>query len=97
MGTARCLNLDNKSVVEAYATGFNKRKWDSSSSSSESAVVGLDSPANIIHTPRQHIHEKSVPTFSNEENTSNNNMSQLLTPSANSLFAEQFPSKYLMH
>lgn len=59
-------------------------KWDSSSSSSESTVV-LDTPANVLHTP------KLLQTTMNRLDENSNDYARILTPNS-SLFADAFPS-----
>ncbi|XP_054154307.1 pecanex-like protein 1 [Oppia nitens] len=96
-GVARGLMNNDKALLDielynAMRADQSRQKWNSSSSSSGSTVV-LDSPANVLHTPKQ-LFESSLlrPQFSDAAAAAPHDLSRTLQqPSANSLFAESFP------
>ena len=90
-GVARGLMNNDKSLLDielysAMRAQAGHHKWNSSSSSSGSTVV-LDSPANVLHTPKllqTGLHSQFGDTH--------HELSRVLPPNTNTLFAESFPS-----
>lgn len=113
MGTARGLTIveAGKLPFDVYPANLSGSKWGSSSSSSDSAVAALDTPANILHTPSNRVQissrRPSAATFAytNEDNSSNHNMAQMIA--ANSMndssclyseaFSSMIPSTFSFH
>lgn len=79
------LDIELYSAVRAQA---GHHKWNSSSSSSGSTVV-LESPANVLHTPKM----LQTGLLHSQFGDTPHDFSRVFQPNANSLFAESFPSE----
>jgi hypothetical protein len=92
-GVARGLMNSDKALIDielysAMQSQAATHKWNSSSSSSGSTVV-LDSPANVLHTPKM----LQTGLLHSQFGDGPNDFSRALQPNANTLFADSFPSE----
>ncbi|CAG2162264.1 unnamed protein product, partial [Oppiella nova] len=91
-GVARGLMNSDKALLDielysAMRAQAAHHKWNSSSCSSSGSTVVLDSPANVLHTPK--LLETSL--LRQQFNDTTHDYSRALQPNASSLFADSFP------
>ena len=93
-GVARGLMNSDKALLDgelysAMRAQAGHHKWHSSSSSSGSTVV-LDSPANVLHTPKM----LQTSLVHSQFGETSHEFSRALQPNASTLFADSFPSNF---
>lgn len=91
-GVARGLMNSDKALIDvelysAMRAQAGHHKWHSSSSSSGSTVV-LDSPANVLHTPKM----LQTSLVHSQFGETSHEFSRVLQPNPSTLFADSFPS-----